>query len=283
MPEIGAPINKVQQELNKVTIRQKGQESNKLTETQIIEQATGNKIETGKPVVARKTRNQIGKDEFLQMLTHQMQNQDPLNPMDQNKFAADLAQFSQLEQLTNMNTKFDGMNENAKMERKFFAANFVGKTVVTDGNSIEMREDGEPTNIHFNLEDKAKHVIVRILDSKNNVASEIKLEDIPKGAQMTNWNGKALDGFDSPKGLYRVVVKAWDEGFKEIPTKTQHEGVVQSVYFDGEEPLLDLGNRKIALRDVTSFHLTSTKPKVSPEAGIKEFTKNANSPNGVLQ
>ncbi len=284
MPEIGAPINRIQQELKNVQIRSKGRDARKLTDSQIIEQATGKKVDDGSnPVVARQARNKIGKDEFLKMLTHQMQNQDPLNPMDQNKFAADLAQFSQLEQLTNMNSKFDSLKENSKMERKFFAANFVGKTVVTNGNSIELKADGDPANIHFNLEQNAKNVIVRILDSKNNVANEMKLEDLPKGAQVTKWNGKALDGFDSPKGEYRVVVKAWDEAFREIPTKTSHEGVVKSVFFDGDEPLLDLGNRKIALRDVTSFHMTSPSQKKTPVEGVKEFTKNAKPNEKVIQ
>ncbi len=283
MPEIGAPVNRVQQELRKVQIRSKGRDAKKLTDSQIIEQATGRKVGTkGAPVVSRQARNKIGKDEFLKMLTHQMQNQDPLNPMDQNKFAADLAQFSQLEQLTNMNSKFDSLKENSNMERKFFAANFVGKTIVTNGNSVQLKEDGAPTNIFFNLEENAKNVIVRILDSKNNVANEIKLEDLPKGAQSTQWNGKALDGFDSPKGDYKVVVKAWDEAFREIPTKTSHEGVVKSVYFDGDEPLLDLGNRKISLRDVTSFHMNSPSKK-SPAQGAKEFTKNAKPNNKVIQ
>ena len=84
----------------------------------------------------------MGKDEFLKLLTVQLQNQDPLKPVDQKKFAADLAQFSQLEQLANMNTKLDSMNENVPVESKFYGASFLGKIVTTSGSTI--MHDGKP-------------------------------------------------------------------------------------------------------------------------------------------
>ena len=64
--------------------------------------------------------NKMGKDEFLKLLTVQLGNQDPMNPVDQKKFAAELAQFSQLEQLAAMNSKLNNLNNNTPQRSKIF-------------------------------------------------------------------------------------------------------------------------------------------------------------------
>jgi flagellar basal-body rod modification protein FlgD len=270
MPEIGRPVNLVQRELRKVEIAQQRKDPSKLTNEQLIEKATGKSLLPGDGDITAtgKGNNKIGKNEFLKMLTNQMQNQDPMNPMDQHKFAADLAQFSQLEQLTSMNSNFEKMRENSKMEKKFFAASFIGKGVVTDGNSIELKKDGEAKPIFFNLDQDSKNVIVKVVDLQNNITNQIKLENLSAGQNQTFWNGKALDDFPAPKGEYRISVKAWDENDQPIEVKTKSKGIVQSVFFDGEEPMLDLGNKKISLRDVTSFHI---EDPIEKQQQIKKF------------
>ena len=77
-----------------------------------------------------KKHNKMGKDEFLKLLTYQLQNQDPLKPMEQTQMAGELAQFSQLEQLSNLNSKFEKMGNNQKVEDKFYGASFLGKEIV---------------------------------------------------------------------------------------------------------------------------------------------------------
>ncbi|MCB9092631.1 MAG: hypothetical protein H6621_12700 [Halobacteriovoraceae bacterium] len=274
MPKIGAPVSDIQSQLRNVGMTK---DPNEKSREQIIEKISGKKI--GKDIVKRTPHNKVGKDEFLKMLTYQLQNQDPLKPMDQNKFAADLAQFSQLEQLTTMNKKFDDMNTNASIEKKFLAASFVGKSVVADGNTIELKKDGEDKNIHFSLDKKAKQVLVRILDSKNNIANEIKLQDMGAGTHELTWDGMAMDNFESPAGIYKIAVLAWDESAMPIKTQTRDEGIVQSVAFDptSNEPIFDIGSRKINMRDVVSFHIPkeANNKLETPKANIQKFKEMA--------
>ena len=106
MPEIGRPVSNQEQQYKAVTIgpkqmERKAQDEAKQRE-QLINNATGYKP---KSIYQDKPHNQMGKDEFLKLLTYQLQNQDPMNPMDQSKMTGELAQFSQLEQLSNLNSK----------------------------------------------------------------------------------------------------------------------------------------------------------------------------------
>src|SRR5690606_35259803 len=121
---------------------------------------------------------------------HQLQNQDPMKPMDQEKLGADLAQFSQLEQLTNLNSKFDKFGQNAQTQDQFYGASFLGKEVVTTGNSMKIKEDGGAGDIIFNLEKDASKVLVRLYDSKNTMVGGMWKENIGRGNQTFNWDGR---------------------------------------------------------------------------------------------
>lgn len=77
-------------------------------------------------VNGRQVNNQLGKDDFLKLLITQLSNQDPTNPMENTEFIAQMAQFSSLEQMTNMNESFAKM---ASMINSSQAANTIGKTV----------------------------------------------------------------------------------------------------------------------------------------------------------
>ncbi len=210
--------------------------------------------------------NELGKDEFLKLLTHQLQNQDPLNPMEQNKFAGELAQFSQLEQLTNLNEKFDQFNKDPELLRKTQGASFLGKKVVTSGNSTFFGGEGKDADILFSLEEPAKDVMIRILDDKNNISGEIWKKNLSKGPQLISWDGERPDGVLAKEGNYKVVVKAWDEMSGEVDVESQQEGIVESVSFDDGEMILGIDGKKVYLRDVAQFSL--------PKSGISKERAN---------
>lgn len=248
MPEIGKPQSMQQQQLMKVEIRK---DQSKNIDQDIIEKVGGRKVDALKPGKDPKSMDQT---DFLKMLSHQMQNQDPMNPQDSSKYTTDLATFAQLEQLTNMNKKMDLQKDQALMEQKMIAASFVGKKVATSGNSIVTDKDGQRTQVLFNLEKPAKNVKVQLLDSKGNISAEIPMENVAAGSQQAVWDGKALDGYPSPKGQYQVVVRAWDENQKTINVSTQVTGTVDSVAFEEGEVILRVSGKKVFLRDVGSFH-----------------------------
>jgi len=94
--------------------------------------------------------NTLGKDDFLNLLITQLQNQDPLSPMDSTEFSAQLAQFSSLEQLSNVNENLETLLLYQGSLNNSQAVSFIGKTITASGDSV-LITDGIPDNIHFEL------------------------------------------------------------------------------------------------------------------------------------
>lgn len=257
MPEIGRPITAQEQRYRQVEMAprqlggRKGKSEAQIRE-EIINKATGNKPKDS--IYKEGPHNQMGKDEFLKLLTYQLQNQDPMNPMDQGKMTGELAQFSQLEQLAALNKKFEDSGKGQAIQDKFYAASFVGKKIVTNGSSLELKNSGDSGDVLFKLDGEAAKVMVRVLDEKNNIIGEIWKEGMSAGGHQVTWDGVSLDGSPAVKGKYHVQVKAWDQMGQDVGTRTEATGIVQSVTFDEGEPVLTVNNQKVYLRDVASFH-----------------------------
>lgn len=267
MPEIGRPATLQEQRFQDVTIAPKRQNQN-------IDESDGrekerllNKISGFKPkndlYVDGKEHNKMGKDEFLKLLTHQLQNQDPFNPMDQGKMAGELAQFSQLEQLSNLNSKFDKMGGDATVKGKFYGASFLGKEVVTNGSSLSYEGEGNDADILFTLPTQASKAMVRIFDKSNNIVGEVWKENLGRGNQTITWDGIGLDGSIQSAGEYRVDVKAWDQYADPIEVATKVKGEVNSVFFENGETILLVDGKKVFLRDVDSFHNQGESKKIT--------------------
>jgi flagellar basal-body rod modification protein FlgD len=257
MPEMGRPITSQEMQYRQVTMGpKKSGKSEKRMQEDLINKVTGYKPKN--ELFKEGPHNQMGKDEFLKLLTFQLQNQDPMNPMDQSKMTGELAQFSQLEQLSNLNKKFEDSNKTKSIEDKFYAASFVGKKVVTSGSTINLKNSGDSGDVLFKLDGDAAKVMVRILDEKNNIVGEIWKEGMSQGSHQVTWDGVALDGSPAVKGTYKSQVKAWDVNGNDISSRTEATGVVQSVTFDEGEPVLTVNGQKVFLRDVQSFHTAET-------------------------
>lgn len=256
MPEIGRPTDPNQAKYSQVSMAPKslaGERSalGNQDDEKILNRATGRREQS---IYGQPKKNEMGKDEFLKLLTYQMQNQDPMNPMDQGKMTGELAQFSQLEQLSNLNSKFDQVQKNQNIQDKFHAASFVGKKVVTAGASLKITDEGQPASVLFKVDEDAGKVLVRIMDEKNQTVGEIWKEGMSRGSHEVEWDAVTLDGQPAAKGNYKAIVKAWSPQGQEVATKTQATGTVSSVTFDEGEPVLTVDGQKVYLRDVVSFH-----------------------------
>ena len=271
---MGRPTPPTQQQFAQLQMHKPSDEKNK---QKIIENITGK--DAGVKFVDAKEHNKMGKDEFLKLLTHQLSQQDPLNPMDQKQFAADLAQFTQLEQLTNMRAALEKQNENRPAENKFYAAGFLGKKVLTAGTTIDYKGE-RSVDIPFNLSKDAKALVMKIYDEKNQMIAQIEKEGLSKGSQQISWDGHALDTGKVGNGKYRVEVTAWDEQLEEFKGETKSYGVVTGVAFDGGETVLKLdGQKSVFLRDVERIELVDNNMNMNKNqlpTGEGKITKQAN-------
>lgn len=227
--------------------------------------------------VDAKNHNKMDKDSFMKLLAFQMSNQDPMSPMDQKQFAADLAQFSQLEQLTNMNTGMTKLTKGGDNQDRFQGAAFLGKRAITGGTSVDYNGEDSQVNLPFFLPNDARAMTVRIFDSKNQLIGRIERENVPGGSQTLAWDGISLDGTRAPKDSYHFDVKAYDEKLQEFRGETRAAGIVSAVSFENGEMLLTIdGKNKVFLRDVMSFEMPTGKSGAAQNMpGLKKAANNS--------
>ena len=257
MTGIGNP-NIISNAFEKISIHKNVRNENNLGNR--LNEISGRK-ESGK-FVDRKIHNKLGKDGFLKLLSHQLANQDPLSPMDQKRFASDLAQFSQLEQLSNINTRMKESGKNIHTENKFYGASFIGKKVLTDGATVNYKPGDRPL-LPFHLAKRAGKAIVRIYDGSNNIVRRLEIENLAKGNQLVEWDGQGEDKQFAVEGVYRFDILAFDDQYTRFMGKSQVEGTVTGVNFENGETILVVDNsKKVPLRDVRQFQV--------PEQGDQE-------------
>ena len=254
MPEIGRPVDPNQNQFSNITISRapsaNGVGSKAVGDS--LNQIAGNKPETR--FVDRRKKEELGQDGFMKLLAHQLKNQDPMKPMDQKDFSSNLAQFSQLEQLTAMNKKMEGMSQNAVDDKRVQGAAFLGRKVVTAGTSIDYAGDGKNVKVPFFLDQPAKNAVINILDNKNQLVARIEAENLRPGMQDVVWDGVGFDGQIAAKETYHFEVIGFDEANNKFAGSTRSEGLVQGVHFEDGETILDLANgKKVFLKDVHSF------------------------------
>ena len=250
-----------------------------LSKEEQINKIAGNK--TSRKFVDRQRHTQLEGDDFMKLLTHQLTLQDPTDPMDQKKFAAELAQFSQLEQLRGMNQKMEQIMGNNPSQNKYFGASFLGKQAITAGTSVNYK--GQDIEIPFSLPKNASKAVLRIYDEKNQISKQVDFEKLAQGSQFFMWDGTQSDGTKVKEGKYRVEVIAWDETLAKFEGETKVSGLVTGVGFQNGDTILEIeGNKRIFLHDVESFKLVEdnknnlkaeNNPSLKSDA-IKAYTEN---------
>jgi flagellar basal-body rod modification protein FlgD len=148
---------------------------------------------------------EMGEREFLLLFTTQLQNQNPLDPMENEAFVAQLAQFSQLEATTTMSDKMSGLVDSLKGQRLMNGSSLIGKQVaVPDGPAI--LKDGAPISGLISVPDGANSVSYKVYNRNGTL---IKSEDLgrkPPGDVLVRWDGTNQAGEQMDDGAYRIVV-----------------------------------------------------------------------------
>jgi flagellar basal-body rod modification protein FlgD len=148
----------------------------------------------------------MGKADFLKLLVTQLKNQDPLSPDNPTEFTAQLAQFSSLEQLTNLNSSMDNMVTATNNSTKISALDMIGKDVTFTGSKFSY--SNEPVQLGYTLDGAASQVQLLIQDSNGQPVQTIDGKDLTKGNHSVIWDGKNLNGDKVPSGTYKVIIQA---------------------------------------------------------------------------
>ncbi len=194
----------------------------------------------------------ITQDDFLKLLIAQLQNQDPLQPMDNQQFAVQLATFNSLEQLIGINNKLGTLQTSQGATNQFNAASLIGKTITSNGNTLSL-QTGNPAAITYQLGANAARVVVNVQDSSGALVRQILAGAQSAGDQSVLWDGKDTSGKAVPAGPYNFEVNAFDLNGKQVQASGRIKGTVTGVRLDGSEPVLELGALQVPLSAVTSI------------------------------
>jgi flagellar basal-body rod modification protein FlgD len=195
----------------------------------------------------------VGKDEFMKLLLAQLKNQDPLKPMDGTDFAAQLAQFSSLEQLSNLNTELKSQSVNQMTLGYAQSANMIGKEVIADsGNSITV--SGPSTVLSYRLMGDAQDTTISVMDKNGKLVKTLTAGGQKAGINNVTWDSA---GFEAGDYTYQVVAKSASGGL--ISADTMTSGLVTAVHFRGNQILATVNGQEIALTNITEIKQADNK------------------------
>lgn len=192
-------------------------------------------------------------DTFLQLLTTQLRNQNPLDPLDTNQFTQQLVQFSSVEQQLKTNDFLSAMVQANANNSNSGVVSYIGKTVTAAGVRSELA--GGKAEWNFSLPDAAT-VNVTIKDAKGNVVYT-EQGNLQAGDGVFAWDGTGNDGVAKPSGSYSITMTGVNAEGKSVAISTQMSGVVTGIDFTGTEPVLLLGNSRVNLSGVTAVKATT--------------------------
>jgi flagellar basal-body rod modification protein FlgD len=187
---------------------------------------------------------------FLTLLTTQLQNQDPMSPLDTNQFTQQLVQFASVEQQLKTNDQLTSLVTLQQTAQSTQALTFVGKTAVVDGSTAALTNGaatwdlGVPTNSTVNI------------SITNSTGQTVFSGAYPVKAgnnQAFGWDGKGNDGTQWPDGKYTMTATAADTAGNTVAVSTQIQGVVNSVDLTQSPPLLSINGQTYTISQIKSI------------------------------
>jgi len=185
----------------------------------------------------------MGKDSFLQLLVAQLKNQDPLEPLDNTEFVAQLAQFSSLEQMQNMNDAMDQNNDLTLSVHNALMTQLIGKEVEIDSNQIYL-DSGECADIEYDVQGSGR-VYFEVYSADGSLVATVDGEELSTGTHTFSWDGLDENGAVAPDGMYSVKAGLKLEDGSTSDLNVRVKGRISSVRFAGGSPVLYIGNMAI--------------------------------------
>jgi flagellar basal-body rod modification protein FlgD len=191
-------------------------------------------------------------DTFLQLLTTQLQNQDPLDPLDTNQFTQQLVEFASVEQQVNMNTNLQTLISLQQTTEDTSALQFLGSTVTASGSTATLSNaTGSPATWSINAAAPSTANIT-ITNSSGQTAFT-GTTTLSAGTQTFSWSGQGNSSVTWPDGNYTMTISATGANGQPVTVSTQVQGVVTGVNLSQNPPLLTVGGQNIALSQIQSI------------------------------
>lgn len=190
----------------------------------------------------------MNQEVFLRLLLTELQNQDPMNPLEGREFIAQLATLAQVEQTRKTNEALELLLQYQSSINNAQAVSLLGKKVRATGD--EFTYSGANVELSFYLEQNAASVDVKIYDSAGKIVRTMSLGAQNEGLVNFKWDGLDNRGNKVPNGNYKFDVTAKDENGKSVFAQTLMEGVVSGLSFDTDGLHLIVNGHKVSLSEI---------------------------------
>lgn len=207
--------------------------------------------------VNKKNGSVMGKDDFLKLMLAQLKNQDPLNPMEGTEFASQLAQFTSLEQLVNLNDAMNtSINANYYLTQSInntLAATLIGKEAKLNGNSIQFTGQ-DSVQLNYNLSSNASNISVNIYDENGRLIKSINNAPTNSGNSKLMWDFTDNEGKKVTFGKYKFEVDAINSNGEPISNSTFVLGKIEGVKFTENGTMLVVDGVQYYLSDILEIY-----------------------------
>jgi flagellar basal-body rod modification protein FlgD len=191
-------------------------------------------------------------DMFLQLLTTQLQNQDPLDPLDTNQFTEQLVEFASVEQQVDMNTNMQTLISMQQTTEATSALQLVGATVTVAGSSAPLSNaTGTPATWSLSTTTPATGNVT--ITSAAGTTAYTGTVALNAGTQTYTWNGVGNNGQTWPDGTYTISINATGANGQAVTVSTQTQGTVSGVNLSTNPPTLTVSGQTVQISQVTSI------------------------------
>ncbi len=202
------------------------------------------------------SNTELGKDDFLNLMITQLKYQDPMDPLDSAAYSSQLAQFSSLEQLTNINTSLNNsIDANYVLTQSInntMSASWIGKDVKLTGSTLTNSGQDE-IGFGYNLPSAATNISVKIYDKNGAVVKTIENAEKGVGDHKLFWDFTDNNGVKLSSGNYTFKVTATNGAGKDITADTFRIGTINSIRFTSNGTILVVDGTEYSLSDITEI------------------------------
>lgn len=187
-------------------------------------------------------RTELGQDEFLELMTTQLTNQDPFEPMDNGEFLSQIAQFGTVNGVNELLDSFENLAASLQSSQALQASNLIGRHVLVDSDQGYLPDEGFLYGA-AELEGSAENVSVNIYDNTGSLVGQVDLGSQSPGQVQFGWDGTMLDGLKAPAGRYRISIEATNGGSTDsLSPQVLAQVVSLTLGGPGQEMQVELGN-----------------------------------------
>lgn len=196
-------------------------------------------------------KTNMDQNDFLKILVAQLNHQDPLNPMDDKDMTGQLAQFSSLEQLTNIKTGIQSLVDAQNQGSMLNAVGFIGKGVKASGYSIS-KSGNSTSTVYYSLGESVANMQVNIYAQDGTLVRTDVIGSKSKGEYQYNWDGLGTGGKTLADGTYGVAIVAEDSAGKPVLVQSKISGEVTGLVTSNGTTMLQLKDGRTV--DITAIN-----------------------------